>query len=49
MYRRNKGCGGYCLAFGIGVLLVIAFPLRFILIIAAFLLILAGLSLLKCG
>ena len=49
MSRRNKGCGGYCLAFGIGVLLVIAFPMRFILVIAALLLILAGLSLLRCG
>ncbi len=49
MSRRNRGYGAYCLTFGIGVLLVIAFPLRFILIIAAILLVLAGLSLLKCG
>lgn len=49
MRRRNRGYGGCYAAFGIGVLVVMAFPARFILIIAAVILVLAGMSLFRCG
>ena len=47
--RRQQGCTGGCFAaFGAGVLLALAFPTRFILILAAVALVLTGLLLIRC-
>ena len=47
--RRRQGCAGGCFAaFGAGVLLALAFPVRFILMLAAVALVLTGLLLLRC-
>ena len=48
MRRGGNTLGGYFVAFGIGVLVALTFPLRVILIIAAVALVLAGLSLVRC-
>ncbi len=48
MRRRNSCVGGYFAAFGFGVLVALVFPVRFILVIAAVALVLAGLSLVRC-
>lgn len=48
MRRRNGCAGGYCAAFGAGVLLAILFPTRLILILAAAALVLTGISLIRC-
>ncbi len=46
--RRRSSTGGYFVAFGVGVLVALVFPVRFILIVAAVALVLAGLSLIRC-
>ena len=46
--RRNNCTGGYFAAFGLGMLAALLFPVRFILIVAAVALVLAGLSLVRC-
>lgn len=46
--RRHGTIGGYFVAFGIGVLVALTFPVRFILIVAAVALVLAGFSLVRC-
>lgn len=48
MRRRNSCTGGYFAAFGFGMLAALIFPVRFILIVAAVALVLAGLSLVRC-
>ncbi len=48
MRRRNGAAGGYFIAFGVGVLVALTFPIRVILIVAAVALVLAGLSLVRC-
>ncbi len=48
MRRRNNCTGGYFAAFGIGVLVALILPARFILIVAAVALVLAGISLVRC-
>ncbi len=48
MRRRNNCTGGYFAAFGFGMLAALVFPVRFILIVAAVALVLAGLSLVRC-
>lgn len=48
MRRRNNCVGGYFAAFGFGVLVALLFPVRFILVVAAVALVLAGLSLVRC-
>ncbi len=48
MRKRNSCAGGYFAAFGFGMLLALVFPVRFILIVAAVALVLAGLSLVRC-
>ncbi|MBQ9964737.1 MAG: hypothetical protein IJP14_06415 [Clostridia bacterium] len=48
MRRRRTCTGGYFIAFGAGVLVALVFPIRFILVIAAVALVLAGLSLIRC-
>ncbi len=45
---RRTCTGGYFVAFGAGVLVALMFPVRFILVIAAIALVLAGLSLIRC-
>jgi len=46
--KRNSCVGGYFAAFGFGMLAALIFPIRFILIVAAVALVLAGLSLVRC-
>ncbi len=48
MRRRSSCTGGYFAAFGLGVLVALIFPVRFILVVAAVALVLAGLSLVRC-
>ncbi len=48
MRKRNSSVGGYFASFGFGVLVALVFPVRFILVIAAVALVLAGLSLVRC-
>ena len=47
--KRHKGNGGsYFAAFGLGVFLAIVFPTKFMLVVAAIALVLAGISLVRC-
>ncbi len=46
--RRQKGNGAYVAAFGAGVFLAIVFPAKYMLVVAAIALVLAGISLLRC-
>lgn len=48
MRRRNSCTGGYFAAFGVGILVSLILPARFVLIVAAVALVLAGLSLVRC-
>ena len=46
--RKRCGKGGYSAAFGVGLLVALLLPARFILILVAAALVLTGISLLRC-
>lgn len=49
MSRKNGSSGGCLAAFGVGILAALIMPTRFVLIVATIALVLAGISLIRCG